>query len=141
MCKSTAPGSSSGIEWGNSQQSIDTLKKCLKFIYNYCYDKKITLTEYKTYVPGTGAQISREGATPEIFWHLKDHKINFYTLHAFDMDTAVRGKDTEILDWFIKDFTDLYSKTRVKFVSSISLKEKARKGLKIIEQKLLKFSS
>ena len=125
----------------DSQQSIDTLKKCLKFIYNYCYDKKITLTEYKTYVPGTGAQISREGATPEIFWHLKDHKINFYTLHAFDMDTAVRGKDTEILDWFIKDFTDLYSKTRVKFISSKSLKEKANKGMKIIQQKLLKFSS
>jgi len=125
----------------DSKESIDTLKKCLKFIYNYCYDKKITLTEYKTYVPETGAQISREGATPEIFWHLKDHKINFYTLHAFDMDADVRGKDTEILDWFIKDFTDLYSKTRVKFISSISLKEKARKGVKIIEQKLLKFGS
>ena len=57
------------------------------------------------------------------------------------MDAAVRGGDTEILDWFIKDFTDLYSKTRIKFISSISLKEKARKGVKIIEQKLLKFGS
>jgi hypothetical protein len=35
----------------------------------------------------------------------------------------------------------LYSKTRVKFISSKSLKDKAKKGLKIIEQKLLKFGS
>ena len=118
----------------DSQESIDTLKKCLKFIYNYCYDKKITLTEYKTYVPD-------RGETPEIFWHLKDHKINFYTLHAFDMDAVVKSKDTEIFDWVIRDFTDLYSKTRVKFVSSKSLKEKAKKGIEIIQQKLLKFSS
>jgi hypothetical protein len=125
----------------DSEESIDTLRRCLKFIYNYCSDKKITLTEYKTYIPGTGVEISRRGGTPEIFWHLKDHKINFYTLHAFDMDTAVKNKDTAIFDWFISDFTDLYSKTRVKFISSKSLKKKARKGLKIIEQKLLKFRS
>jgi hypothetical protein len=125
----------------DSEDTIDMLKGCLKFIYNYCHDKKITLREYKTYVPGTGVTISREGATPEVFWHLKNHQINFYTLHALDMDADVKSKDTEIFDWLIKDFTDLYSKTRVKFISSKSLKEKAKKGLKIIEQKLLKFGS
>ena len=125
----------------DSKESIDTLKKCLKFIYNYCYDKKITLTQYTTYIPEVGVEVSQEGATPEIFWHLKDHKINFYTLHAFDMDGVVKKQDKEIFDWVIKDFTELYSKTRVKFISSKSLKYKAKKGLKIIQQKLLKFSS
>ena len=125
----------------DSEESIDTLKNCLKFIYSYCTDKKITLEEYKTYVPGTGVEFSRQGAIPEIFWHLKDHKINFYTLHAFNIDAAVMCKDREIFDWFVKDFTDLYSKTRVKFVSSKLLKHKAKKGLKIIEQKLLKFTT
>ncbi len=57
------------------------------------------------------------------------------------MDASVKGKDTEIFNWFIPDFTDLYSKTRVKFFSSKLLKDKAKKGLKIIEQKLLKFGS
>ena len=57
------------------------------------------------------------------------------------MGAAVKGIDTEIYNWFIPDFTDLYSKTRIKFISSKSLKEKAKKGLKIIEQKLLKFGS
>ena len=125
----------------DSEDTIDVLKECLKFIYNYCNEQKITLEKYKTYIPGSSPDLSPDSATPEVFWHLKNHHINFYTLHALDMDTAVKNKDIEIFNWFIPDFTDLYSKTRVKFLSSKSLKEKAKKGLKIIEQKLLKFSA
>jgi hypothetical protein len=121
----------------DSEDTINTVKECLKFIYNYCHDKKITLEEYKTYIP----ESAPDSATPEVFWHLKNHHINFYTLHALDMDTAVKNKDIEIFNWFISDFTDLYSKTRVKFISSKLLKEKTKKGLQIIEQKLLKFCS
>ena len=125
----------------DSEDTIDTLKECLKFIYNYCDDKKITLQEYKTYIPGVASDLLPDSAIPEVFYHLKNHHINFYTLHALDVDAAVKGTDTEIFNWFIPDFTDLYSKTRIKFLSSKSLKEKAKKGLKIIEQKLLKFST
>ena len=125
----------------DSEDTINTLKECLKFIYGYCHNKKITLEEYKTYIPGSAPDLLPDSALPEVFWHLKNHHINFYILHALDMDTAVKGKDIEIFNWFIPDFTDLYSKTRVKFLSSKSLKDKARKGLKIIEQKLLKFSA
>ena len=125
----------------DSEDTINVLKECLKFIYNYCDNKKITLQEYKTYIPGVASDLLPDSATPEVFWHLKNHHINFYTLHALDMDTAVKNKDIEIFNWFISDFTDLYSKTRVKFLSSKTLKEKAKKGLKIIEQKLLKFDA
>jgi len=125
----------------DGEDTINTLKECLKFIYNYCDDKKITLQEYKTYIPGVASDLSPDSATPGVFWHLKNHHINFYTLHALEMDAAVKGTDTEIFNWFIPDFTDLYSKTRIKFLSSKSLKEKAKKGLKIIEQKLLKFDA
>tara|TARA_R110001583_G_scaffold46172_2_gene145087 strand:+ start:8192 stop:8842 length:651 start_codon:yes stop_codon:yes gene_type:complete len=116
----------------DSENSINTLKECLKFIYKHCHGKKITLERYKTHTPG---------ATPGVFKHLKNHHINFYTLHALDMDGVVKSGDQEMFNWLISDFADLYSKTRVKFLSSKTLKDKARKGLKIIEQKLLKFGS
>jgi len=116
----------------DSEESINTLKECLKFIYNYCNTEKITLGKYKTRTSGT---------TPEVFKHLKNHHINFYTLHALDVESVVRSGDMEVFNWLITDFADLYSKTRVKFISSKTLKDKARKGLKIIEQKLLKFST
>jgi len=121
----------------DSEDTISTLKECLKFIYNYCSEEKITLEKYKTYIPDSVLA----STTPEVFWHLKNHRINFYTLHALFIDTGVKNIDTEIFNWFIPNFTELYSKTRVKFLSSKTLKDKAIKGLKIIEQKLLKFGS
>jgi hypothetical protein len=117
----------------DSEESLDTFKDCLKFIYNFCLEEKITLHQYKDYV-------EENGSLPIVFTHLKDHKINFYTLHALDMDFIIKKQD-EVLTWVISDFFNLYNKTRVKFVSSKTLKEKSKKGLKIIEQKLLKFSS
>ena len=125
----------------DSEETINTLKECLKFIYNFCNDKKITLQEYKTYIPRVASDLLPDSATPEVFWHLKNHHINFYTLHALDIGGAVKGIDAEVYNWLISDFADLYSKTRVKFISSKILKDKARKGLKIIEQKLLKFTA
>jgi len=117
----------------DSNESIETLRDCLKFIFNFCNERKVPLSQYKTFT-------EEGGALPIVFTHLKDHKINFYILHALDLEYVVKQQD-EVLTWVISDFFNLYNKTRVKFVSSKLLKEKAKKGIKIIEQKLLKFSS
>ena len=61
-------------------------------------------------------------------------------LHALNMDTNVKNTPGT-LGFVISDFYNLYSKTRVKFISSKYLKSKSAKGLKIIEQNLLKFNS
>ena len=119
----------------DSEDSIDTLRECLKFIFNFCIEEKITLAQYKNYVG-----VEAYNSIPLVFTHLKNHKINFYLLHALNMDPVIKNQD-ETLNWIISDFYDLYSKTRSKFASSKLLKNKAKKGVKIIEQKLLKFSS
>ena len=119
----------------DSEDSLNTLKDCLKFIFSFCNGEKITLPQYKSY-------IDQSGSIPIVFTHLKNHKINFYALHALDMDSTIKPwLQDEALSLIISDFCDLYSKTRAKFISSKSLKDKARKGLKIIEQKLLKFTA
>ena len=59
----------------DSEDTIDTLKECLKFIYNYCDDKKITLQEYKTYIPGVASDLLPDSAIPEVFYHLKNQLI------------------------------------------------------------------
>jgi hypothetical protein len=55
------------------------------------------------------------------------------------MDSIIKEQGST-LTWLIPDFHDLYAQTRAKFLSSKVLKVKAKKALKIIEQKLLKFS-
>ena len=114
----------------DSEDSINTLKDCLKFIYDYCCEHKITLSKYKT---ATSIEVE---AIPYIFKHLKNHKINFYTLHSLNVESLIQKQDNEIIDWIINDFANIYSKTRVKFITSKVLKEKARKGIKIIEEQL-----
>lgn len=113
----------------DSEDSIDTLKDCLKFIFDYCCKHKITLEQYKS-------STNTEGSVPKIFKHLKDHKINFYTLHSLNIEKLIEEQDKEIINWIIKDFPTLYNGTRVKFITSKILKEKARKGIKIIEEQL-----
>ena len=56
----------------DSEESIDTLKKCLKFIFVFCNETQITLAQYKTYIGD-----NPPGALPIPLTHLKDHKINF----------------------------------------------------------------
>tara|TARA_R110002020_G_scaffold95882_2_gene229743 strand:+ start:1871 stop:2539 length:669 start_codon:yes stop_codon:yes gene_type:complete len=119
----------------DSEDSINTLKDSLKFIFDFCNTNKITLAQYKNY---TGD--NNKGALPEPFVHLKNHKLNFYLLHALNVDSIIKEQHGT-LTWMMSDFYELYNQTRAKFLSSKILKDKTKKGLKIIEQKLLKYSS
>tara|TARA_B100001287_G_scaffold203445_1_gene172766 strand:- start:752 stop:1420 length:669 start_codon:yes stop_codon:yes gene_type:complete len=118
----------------DSDECINTLKECLKFIYDYCDEEKITLAQYKNY-----SNVDTPNSIPIIFTHLKNHKVNFYLVHALGIDSVVK-ECNGTLTWIIPEFHDLYAQTRAKFLSSKELKHKAKKGLKIIEQRLLKFS-
>jgi len=112
----------------DSDNCINDCKQALKTIYNYCVDHKSTLQRYKL-----------DTGIPAFLLHLKEHKINFYIIHGLDVDRSLKNIEQELLDFYCKDFYTMYSSTRVKFLSSKHLKEVVRKGLKIIEEKLLIF--
>jgi len=69
--------------------------------------------------------------------HLKEHKINFYTLHALEADATIKSVESSILNFIIEDFWTIFSQTRTAFMSSKTLKEKTRKGIEIINNKLV----
>ena len=112
----------------DSDLSIKQIKACLSFIYKFCKDRNLTLAEYVR---------SNDGNLPQILTHLKQHKINFYTLHLLEVDAIIKSVETPILNFIISDFWNLYSKTRTKFTGSSILKHKARKGKQIIKTKLV----
>ena len=111
----------------DSEESIELLKKCLAFIYNYCKEKEITLEEYKCAI---------EGNMPLILLHLKEHKISFYTLQALEAESTIKSVETCILDFMVKDFWTIFNRTRTAYISSKVLKVKARKGIDILSKKL-----
>lgn len=112
----------------DSDSTIDQIKECLSFIYNYCLKSNMTLDEYVN---------ATDGNLPLVLTHLKHHKINFYMLHLLEVDAIIKSVETPILNFIISDFWNLYTKTRTKFTSSNILKHKARKGKQIIKTKLL----
>lgn len=112
----------------DSEETIENCKICCINIYKFCRERKITLQEYKTCV---------DEATPFYIQHLKDHKINFYTLHSLDIKLPTMQEDANIFRFMFDDFYNTFHKTRLKFIRSTRLKEILRITLSKIEEKLL----
>lgn len=113
----------------DSENTIENAKECCLFLYKYCAENKITLNEYKTIIHGT---------TPLVLQHLRDHKINFYTLHGLECDRTIRQVEPDLLEFFISNFQTILNETRINFQQSKRLKNIIRQSLSIIENKLLK---
>jgi hypothetical protein len=116
----------------DSEDAITHAKECCSFIYKFCKENNLTLQQYKTLIIGT---------TPAVLQHLRDHKINFYTVHGLACDRTIRQLEPGLLEFFISDFNKLLNETRIKFQQSERLKKVIREALEIIEKKLLTFIS
>ena len=115
----------------DNELTIQDCKDALKNIYNQCLQNSITLSQYKTSQP----------PVPLFLINLKSHLINFYILHGLDVEKQIKSVEPELLDFYCKDFYDLFYKTRNRFIASQRLKTVIREGLKIIEKKLLNLTN
>lgn len=113
----------------DSDDIINACKDSCKYIYNFCRENNITLHEYKSL---------QTGAVPDFLVHLKEHKINFYTLHGLDNDRELRRVEKDLIDFYVKDFDKLIVETRINFLKSDRLKHIVRGSLSIVENLLLK---
>lgn len=112
----------------DSDTCINDCKTGLKFIYNFCAEHTIDLNTYK--------QLNAT-SIPVFLLHLKEHKINFYILHGLSIERHIKQLEPELLDFYCKDFYDIYYKTRNKYITSFKLKHTIKQALEIIQTKLL----
>ena len=112
----------------DSDETINHIKECLSFVYSYCRDNNLTLEQYK---------VSVSGNMPTVLMHLKEHKITFYMLHLLEVDAIIKSVETAVLNFIVSDFWNIFSQTKIKFVNSKLLKQKARKGKQLIQSKLV----
>ena len=96
----------------DSKETLVRLITSLKFIFNFCEEKELTLEKYPLYI---------EEATPSILNHLKSHDINFYTLHVLTIQHI--PVESRILDFMIPNYHQIFQKTRNKFFSSKKMKQ------------------
>lgn len=105
--------------------SINRLKKSITFIYKFCKEKNIDLTDYSIYT---------EAVLPCWVEHLRTHKISFYSLHALTFSKP--ELESDLLEFVIPKFFLTFQKTRNKFYSSSRMKPFSKKVLEKISQKL-----
>ena len=109
----------------DSSESLKRFSDSIKFIFNFCKEYNISVEEYKNHSTGT---------LPSFIEHLKNHKINYYTLHALTFSKI--DVDSDILNFAFGDFWKTFQITRNKFQSSKKLKIFGKQAIEKINEKL-----
>jgi len=109
----------------DSETSLRRLVDSLKFVRDFCKEKGLTLEKYPLYI---------ENALPNIIDHLKNHRINMYTLHALGVSKI--EVESRILDFIFSDFWITFQKTKNKFYLSKKMKELSKQALTKIQNQL-----
>jgi len=113
------------IQDPDSADALKRLQESLKFVLKYCQEKNLRLEDY---------ELNTEGTMPCFVEHLKNHKINFYTLHALTFRRPTL--DSRILTFIFPEFFEVFKKTQNKFMTSKLMKEFAKKATQKLENKL-----
>ena len=109
----------------DSDDSLSRLQTSLRFIFKYCEEKGLTLGDYSVYM---------EESIPVMVKHLKEHKINFYAIHALTF--PLPKIESRILDFMFSDFFGTFQKTKNKFFASKKMKDFSKLAKIKIENKL-----
>lgn len=109
----------------DSVDSLNRLQESFKFVYKYCVENGIDFDQYQSYTVGT---------LPVFIDHLKNHHINFYTLHALNFQKI--DVESDIVDFIFSEFFSTFQKTRNKYLTSKKMKEFAKQAKIKLTKKL-----
>lgn len=117
----------------DSDSSIKRCKDSMMFIYKYCMKKKISLDKYLFE--------KSSGQFPDFILHLKDRKVDIYTLFAIDgFEKKFFESPQDLLAFMFGDLYNDFTKLRMAYMRSETCKRVCKTGLNeiknIIEKKL-----
>lgn len=94
--------------------SLLRLKNSFKFILNYCRENELTFAQYPIH-------LENNASIPAYLDHLKNHKINFYTLHALNLTQP--KIESRVIDFIFNNFYTTFQTTKNKFHFSKKMKQ------------------
>ena len=100
----------------DSGENIEVLKDGFRYIAKFCIHNGITIDEYRTHYTNN---------MPTCLLHLQEHRLNFYILHALDVEHTIKAIEKDVLEFIVKDFYTIFAYTRTKFYGSAILKTAA----------------
>jgi hypothetical protein len=112
----------------DSEEQLQNIIESLKFISSFCAEQKINLSNYIEHQTGNSASY---------ILHLKEHRVNVYSLFGFQaFERNIRSLDSELLKFVLgDDFLNNLSKFRLKFFASKKAKILVELGIQKIKTK------
>lgn len=101
----------------DTDENIEVLKDSFRFVAKFCIQNNLTLDEYRVHFTNN---------MPTCLLHLQEHRLNFYTLHALEVDSTIKTIEKDVLEFIVKDFMTIFARTRTKYFGSAILKSKAK---------------
>lgn len=111
-------------EYVDSEKSLEDFMQGARNIVAFCLEKRLPTKDYRTVVNNSGV--------PWILIHLNEQKISYYHLHALDISrTNIKSDYTDIV---FRDFDEMFSSTKQKYINSNKLKQLGNKIREKIER-------
>lgn len=116
----------------DSELQINSILRGLKFIQNFCTEKRIKLNQYLSHK-------EPNSLTNSFILHLKDKSVSIYNLFAFkDFQKIYGSLDFEVLRFILGDLPLRVSIYRSQYYGSKKAKQISIIGLKTIEKNISK---
>ena len=110
----------------DTDDQLYNIKQSLQYVLTFCNKNNIDIDEYIHH---------KTNNTYTFLIHLKEHKINIYTLFGFDaFEKNFKSTDPGYLEFLLGTFVDNLPTFRTNFMSSTHAKNFVRKGLDKLKQ-------
>lgn len=87
----------------DTPEQLLRIQQSIKFILKFCKEQKINITEYINF---------KKENIPYFIMHLKEYKVNFYTLYGFiDFEHAFKKIDSDIIKFMFDE--QIYEQMRI----------------------------
>ena len=101
----------------DSDDNIEVLKDGFRYVAKFCIRNNLTIDEYTKHFTNN---------MPTCLLHLQEHRLNFYTLHALEVESIIKTVEKDVLEFIVKDFQTIFARTRTKYFGSAILKSTAK---------------
>lgn len=110
----------------DTDEQLKNIIESLKFILTFCKEQAIQVEDYISH---------HTGDRPSYILHLKEHRVNVYSLFGFsNFERSLRSIDSDILKFILgEDFLNNLSSFRLKFFASKKAKNLVELGIQKIK--------
>jgi len=110
----------------DTEEQLKSIIEALKYISDFCKEHRINIANYIEH---------QTGSSPSYILHLKEHRVNVYSLFGFSsFERSIRAQDPELIKFILsEDFLNTLSTFRLKFFASKKAKTLVELGIQKIK--------